>query len=150
MWKQIVPGHMPRNFAFWQKLRFNYNKGTEKLDEYKWFKRYITRHPRVLTAIQIKFSNRTPRNLVIFKCPGRNSTRIHLCFTPIPTPWAKQALPLPGREQQASGLAGLIPSVKQPRCRWGTALWLPGCCHSSRFLIPVSKYLVDHRRVFDW
>jgi hypothetical protein len=51
-----------------------------------------------------------------------------------------------GREQQTGGRAGLIPSVKQPRCRRTPALGQPG---DSRFLIQVSEYLVEHHRVFD-
>jgi hypothetical protein len=45
----------------------------------------------------------------------------HRCFTPIPAPGAKKAKPLPDREQQAGGPVGLIPSVKQSRCRRGPA-----------------------------
>jgi len=82
----------------------------------------------------------------IFECPGLISTRIPRCFTPIPTPGAKPAIPLPSREQQADRRVGLIPSIKQSRYRRGPAWRQPG---GSRFLIQVSEYLVDHRRVFD-
>ena len=54
--------------------------------------------------------------------------------------------PLPSRDQQADRRVGLIPSIKQTRYRRGPAGWQPG---GSRFLIQVSEYLVDHRRVFD-
>jgi hypothetical protein len=67
----------------------------------------------------------------------------------MPTPGAKKVKPLPGREQQAGGPVGLIPSVKQPRCRRGPALGQPGCCRCGSFFIQVSEYLVDQRRVFD-
>ena len=65
---------------------------------------------------------------------------------PIPKPGAKPAIPLPGWEQPADRRVGLIPSVKPFRCRRGPAGWQLG---GSRFLIQVSEYLVDHRRVFD-
>ncbi len=56
---------------------------------------------------------------------------------------------LPGRQQQVSGLVGPIPLVKQFRYRWGPALGQPGGCRYRRFLIQVSEYLVNHRRVFN-
>ena len=48
-----------------------------------------------------------------------------------------------------TGLVGLIPSVKQSRCRRGPAWWQLGGNRCSRFRIQVSEYLPDHHRVFD-
>ena len=91
---------------------------------------------------------RSPHNLALFECPGMNSTLSHLCFTPFPMPGAKQAIPLPGREQQVGGLVGLIPSVKQSRCRRSPAFRQQGGSRCSRFHNQVSEYFVDHRRIF--
>jgi hypothetical protein len=55
----------------------------------------------------------------------------------------------PDREQQASGLVRLIPSVKQSRCWRGPAGRQLGGNRCSRFLIQVSEYLLDHHQVFD-
>ncbi len=105
-------------------------------------------------AIHIKSSARSQRILALFECPRLNSTQIHLCFTPIPTPGAKQAILLFGREQQVGGLVGLIPSIKQSRCRRSPAFRQQGGSRCSRFDIQgrfhnqVSEYFVDHRRIF--
>ena len=64
-------------------------------------------------------------------------------------PAAKKALLLPGRDQQAGGRGGLIPSIEQSYCRRGPAWGQPLYCRWSCFLIQVSQYLPDHRRVFN-
>jgi hypothetical protein len=61
----------------------------------------------------------------------------------------KKTLLHPGRIPPTGGLVGLIPAVKQSRHRRGPAVRQPGGFRGSGFLIQVSKYLVDHRRVFD-
>ena len=63
--------------------------------------------------------------------------------------WAKKTLPLPGREQQACGLAGLISSVKQSRCRRGPAWWQQVQSCWGYFFFQVSEYLLDRYRVFN-
>ena len=65
---------------------------------------------------------------------------------PISTSGAKPAIPLPGWEQPSDRRDGLIPSVRQARYRRGPAWRQPG---GGCFLIQVSEYPVDHRRVFD-
>ena len=62
---------------------------------------------------------------------------------------ARKGIPFPGRDQQAGGRVGLLLLVKPSRYRRGPALGQPGGCRYRRFLIQVSEYLVNHRRVFN-